>query len=137
MFCLNDRKQERVRVQKEQIRLKFFCDTADDIQSAMFRDILAQHGIPVEWREKEQSGGYLRAYMGYSAFGQSLYVRETDWQRAQEVLANFLEQPQADCQEAPEDADQNRTRRHARGAVLLWVMFVAVGAALLVTAWLS
>ena len=59
MFCLNDRKQERVRVQKEQIRLKFLCDTADDIQSAMFRDILAQHGIPVEWREKEQSGGYM------------------------------------------------------------------------------
>lgn len=65
------------------------------VESELLQDLLRQAGIPVLARDKE-SGGYLKIYMGYSVFGEDLYVRQSDYGRAQEIL-QILNQ---DCAEA-------------------------------------
>lgn len=56
-------------------------DLQDAIESEMLQDLLRQEQIPVMVRGDEGSGDYLKIYMGYSMFGESLYVRAADYER--------------------------------------------------------
>lgn len=55
------------------------------LQADMLEGLLKDLGIPV-LRRKLGSGGYMQAYMGFSVFGEELYVDEADYERAKEVL---------------------------------------------------
>lgn len=58
---------------------------SDGFQADMLEGLLKDLGIPV-LRRKLGSGGYMQAYMGFSVFGEELYVDEADYERAKEVL---------------------------------------------------
>lgn len=58
---------------------------SEGLQADMLEGLLKDLGIPV-LRRKLGSGGYMQAYMGFSVFGEELYVDEADYERAKEVL---------------------------------------------------
>ena len=79
-------------------------DLQDPIESEMLQDLLRQEQIPVMVRGDEGSGDYLKIYMGYSMFGESLYVRAADYERAKELLAGLRHNGEAALQEAQPEA---------------------------------
>lgn len=61
------------------------------VESEMLQELLRQEGIPVLMRENEDVGSYLKIYMGFSVFGESLYVRQSDYARASQLLSSLDE----------------------------------------------
>lgn len=58
---------------------------ADHIQGGMIEGLLLGVGIPV-YRKALESGGVMQIYMGYSIFGEELYVDRDDYERALEIV---------------------------------------------------
>ena len=56
-----------------------------ELEANMLMDILQQEGISVLTKE-EGSGGYMKIYMGYSIYGETLYVYDYDYPRAREIM---------------------------------------------------
>lgn len=56
-----------------------------ELEANMLMDILQQEGISVLTKEAG-SGGYMKIYMGYSIFGETLYVYDYDYPRAREIM---------------------------------------------------
>lgn len=75
------------------------------VEADMLEAYLNGAGIQVMRRPLE-SGGYMNVYMGFSAFGENLYVDEADAARARELVTAFLggdaAEPEGDAAE-PED----------------------------------
>lgn len=67
----------------------------DQVQADLLEGLLTELGIPV-LRKKLGSGGYMQAYMGFSIFGEEIYVDEADYERAKEALA-VLEHEDGEC----------------------------------------
>lgn len=65
--------------------LRALTGLVSDMESQMLQDVLRQAGIPVLARDTG-SGGYLKIYMGYSVFGETLYVHAQDYDRAVALL---------------------------------------------------
>lgn len=59
--------------------------TGSGIESGMIEDLLRGQGISVMRRPLE-SGGYMNICMGFSIYGEDLYVDEADYPRAKEQL---------------------------------------------------
>ena len=98
-------------------------------------------------RGDEGSGDYLKIYMGYSMFGESLYVRAADYERAKELLAGLRHNGEAALQEAQPEAfddveyfeqyeaentpaDPVKKRKSAQRLLLVLTLAVAVYAVL-------
>lgn len=88
--------------QKEN-RLVPLTNLYNPVESEMMQDLLRKEGIPVLVKD-EESGGYLKVYAGYSVFGDSLYVKEEDYARAQELLYAMQQNSEVALQEAQTDA---------------------------------
>lgn len=73
------------------------------VESEMVQDLLQKEGIPVLARD-EETGGYLKVYAGYSVFGESLYVKEKDYARAQELLHAMQQNSEEALEEAQTEA---------------------------------
>lgn len=56
-----------------------------ELEATMLMDILQQEGISVLTKEAG-SGGYMKIYMGYSIYGETLYVYDYDYPRAREIM---------------------------------------------------
>lgn len=109
------------------------------VESEMLQELLRQEGIPVLMRENEDVGSYLKIYMGFSMFGESLYVRRADYARASQLLASLREsdlqtvEEQALCDDAEQydleqDAQWQETQppMSASRKRQLWVAVVAL-----------
>ncbi len=92
-----------MREKVEQEGLVKLANLLDPLESEMLQDLLRQEGIPVLAKDKE-SGGYLKIYMGYSMFGEDLYVRESDYERAQELMQSLCQNCDAAINEAQPEA---------------------------------
>lgn len=92
-----------MREKVEQEGLVKLTNLLNPLESEMLQDLLRQEGIPVLTRDKG-SGGYLKIYMGYSMFGEDLYVRQSDYVRAQELIQTLCQGCDAAIQEAQPDA---------------------------------
>lgn len=92
-----------MREKVEQEMLVKLANLLDPLESEMLQDLLRQEGIPVLAKDKE-SGGYLKIYMGYSMFGEDLYVRESDYERAQELMQSLCQNCDAAINEAQPEA---------------------------------
>ena len=51
------------------------------MEAEMVMDILQQEGIAVMTKD-EGTGGYMKIYMGFSIYGETLYVYDYDYPRA-------------------------------------------------------
>lgn len=79
-------------------------DLQSSLELEMLRDILQQEKIPTITQENGSSGNYLKIYMGYSAMGETLYVRQKDYLRAQELLQALRQNGEAAIDEAQPQA---------------------------------
>jgi hypothetical protein len=70
----------------------------------MFTALLTDENIP--WFIKDRgTGGYMKIYMGYSIYGQDIYVGSEDYDKAKELLDYYLNTAvyeETDQSEAPE-----------------------------------
>lgn len=60
----------------------------DEYMAQNLIDLLRAEGID-SYYQPEGDGGLTQVYAGHSIFGYEIYVRESDRQRAEEVLENF------------------------------------------------
>lgn len=74
------------------------------VESEMLQDLLRQEQIPVLVRDEAGVGGYMKIYMGYSIYGETLYVHQEDFVRAQELLQSLRQGSEAAILEAQTDA---------------------------------
>lgn len=133
-----------MREKVEQEGLIKLANLLNPLESEMLQDLLRQEGIPVLTRDKG-SGGYLKIYMGYSMYGDDLYVRQSDYARAQELIQTLCQncdeaiqeaQPEAfdDAAqfEAYEDAQLQENEKQSNGErKSIWPLLLIVAAILL------
>lgn len=67
--------------------LVFLRHVSNRMEADMLRDLLFQEGIPTLLQDGEEIGNCLRIVMGYSIYGESIYVRKSDFARASECLS--------------------------------------------------
>ncbi len=69
-------------------------DTAsNEIEAGLIMNLLLNNQIPC-YKKSKGAGGYLNIYMGYSVFGEEIYVTEKDYQRAKALLDELKEAPE-------------------------------------------
>ena len=74
------------------------------VESEMLQDLLRQEQIAVLVQDEAGVGGYMKIYMGYSIYGETLYVHREDFARAQELLQSLRQGSEAAILEAQTDA---------------------------------
>lgn len=74
------------------------------IESEMLQDLLRQEQIAVLVQDEAGVGGYMKIYMGYSIYGETLYVHREDFARAQELLQSLRQGSEAAILEVQTDA---------------------------------
>ncbi len=74
------------------------------VESEMLQDLLRQAQIPVLVQDEAGVGGYMKIYMGYSIYGETLYVHREDFARAQELLQSLRQGSETAILEAQTDA---------------------------------
>lgn len=73
---------------KEHSHPKLLLETSDNIQSAMIISVLSQNGIAAD-AQSRGIGGAMDAYLGYSLYGDSIYVNEEDWENAYDIVESM------------------------------------------------
>lgn len=121
----------------------------NQLESEMLQDLLRQADIPVMVRDLEGAGGYLKIYMGYSIYGETIYVHRQDLARAQELLQTLRQdsdaailaaQPEAlddvEAFEAQEQQEQQaQPAKRADGEKSLWPAVLILAAAIVLAMW--
>ena len=74
------------------------------MESEMLQDLLRQEQIAVLVQDEAGVGGYMKIYMGYSIYGETLYVHREDFARAQELLQSLRQGSEAAILEMQTDA---------------------------------
>ena len=64
---------------------RLLIETDDQAQTAVVIDILEQNGIAA-YAKGRGIGGVLDAYVGYSLYGDDIYVEEGAWDRARGIV---------------------------------------------------
>lgn len=72
----------------EGVDVEMLTTVSDHIEAKLLQGILENHGIP-SYSVDEESGEYMRVYMGYSIFGEKIYVRASDLLAAQGYLKEW------------------------------------------------
>lgn len=76
------------------------------VEAELIANLLRNSNIPA-LRKSTGVGGYMNIYMGYSVFGEEIYVDEKDYDKAQEILKeldDYEEEPEIeDDQDMEED----------------------------------
>ncbi|WP_270812350.1 DUF2007 domain-containing protein [Hungatella effluvii] len=72
----------------EGVEVEMLTTVSDHIEAKLLQGILENHGIP-SYSVDEESGEYMRVYMGYSIFGEKIYVRASDLLAAQGYLKEW------------------------------------------------
>lgn len=78
----------------EGVDVEMLTTVSDHIEAKLLQGILENHGIP-SYSVDEESGEYMRVYMGYSIFGEKIYVRASDLLAAQGYLKEWESMNQA------------------------------------------
>ncbi|MBO4583904.1 MAG: DUF2007 domain-containing protein [Clostridia bacterium] len=75
---------------KEEVKLKLLATVGSFSESKMITAFLKDEGIPVLVKDLGM-GGFMKVTMGYTVFGQELYVAESDFDRAAELVKAFFD----------------------------------------------
>jgi hypothetical protein len=73
---------------------------SNEIEAGLIMDLLLNNQIPC-YKKSKGAGGYLNIYMGYSVYGEEIYVAEKDYQRAKALLDELTT--------APEEEEEDNT----------------------------
>lgn len=80
---------------------------SDHVEARLLQGILEGQGIPSYSIDKE-SGGYMRVYMGYSIFGEDIYVRASDKDAAKACLKEWSGQKEGESVDSDLEKDQEK-----------------------------
>jgi len=64
--------------------------TANNIDAELIMNLLDNNNIPC-FKKSKAAGDYLNIYMGFSVYGEDIYVDEKDYETAMDLLAGFYE----------------------------------------------
>lgn len=82
----------------EAAEVKILASFGDHLEVELMQGILEQRGIPSYVLERE-SGGYMKVFMGYTVFGEDLYVKSSDYEAAKECMEEYESLKVSDDQE--------------------------------------
>ena len=77
-------------MKNEEVKLKLLTTVGSFTESQMITALLKDEGIPVLVKDLGL-GGFMKVTMGYTVFGQELYVSEADFERAAELVKAFFD----------------------------------------------
>ena len=75
-------------------KLVALANLQTQMEAEMVMDILQQEGIAVLTKD-EGTGGYMKIYMGFSIYGETLYVYDYDYPRAKEIMMALQQNSEA------------------------------------------
>lgn len=84
-------------------QVKKLISAGSHVEAGMLMSLLAESGIE-SYEVEKGSGNYMRIYMGYSVFGEDIYVKAEDFEAARELLAS-LEPGQGEIETDAAEAD--------------------------------
>lgn len=84
-------------------QVKKLISAGSHVEAGMLMSLLAESGIE-SYEVEKGSGNYMRIYMGYSVFGEDIYVKAEDFEAARELLAS-LEPGQGEIEADAAEAD--------------------------------
>lgn len=91
--------KEHGELDREGVEVEKLTSVSDRLEAGLLMGILKNHGIP-SYSLDQESGGYMKVYMGYSIFGEAIYVRASDLERARECLTEWEAAKEAAALEA-------------------------------------
>jgi hypothetical protein len=104
----------------------------DAINGEMIQNLLHNEGIEC-YRKELETGNYMNIYMGFSVFGEDIYVNALDEQAAREIL-QVLEPDEQDTEDESLEDDLNQSLpfyKNKRFVVWLLIAFFFGGTFLL------
>ncbi len=81
---------------------------SDGIQLSVIEELLEQSNIPFYKKDKE-CGTYLKIYMGYSVFGTDIYVDESNYNEAKNLVDTYQAEFVPENEEIPLKEKDNRS----------------------------
>jgi len=99
---------------------------SDGIQAKLIENLLAESNIPFLVQDKG-CGAYLKVYMGYSAFGTEIYVDESNYHRAKELVDAYLTQSVEDDECEPSDDIGNHSSDIRRKVMMIMIVITLLG----------
>lgn len=100
----------------------------DAINGEMIQNLLRNEGIEC-YRKELETGNYMNIYMGFSVFGEDIYVNALDEQAAREIL-QVLEPDESDAEDELLEDDLNQAvpfYKNKRVIVWFLIAFFAGG----------
>jgi len=79
------------------MKLVKIANVANDFEAWAVMDLLEKNNIPCIKKEKE-AGGYLKIVMGHSVYGADIYVDESDYDAAMELLNVMRTETETDAE---------------------------------------
>jgi hypothetical protein len=72
-------------IQEDGMNIVKITSVSNEVDAGLIMDLLFNNNIPC-FKKSVGSGGYMNIFMGYSIFGEEIYVSEKDVNKAQELL---------------------------------------------------
>ncbi|HWT27094.1 MAG TPA: DUF2007 domain-containing protein [Mobilitalea sp.] len=82
----------------------------DQTKASMIGALLEDSGIPYFIKDKG-NGTYLKVYMGYSIYGEEIYVNENNYEAAKELLDTYFNSDNSEASPEPETAEEEVTTK--------------------------
>ena len=101
-----EKKDGKGKFRSEGAEVETLTSVNDHLEAELLQGILENHGIP-SYSQDEESGGYMRIYMGYSIYGEKIYVRSSDLSAARECLKEWEERKESDGEDVLEGAEED------------------------------
>lgn len=76
--------------EKKEVNIKLLTTVSSFTESQMITALLKDEGIPVLVKDLGL-GGFMKVTMGYTVFGQELYVAEADFERASGLVKAYFD----------------------------------------------
>lgn len=99
-----DRKDGKGKFISEGVDVEMLTTVNDHLEAELLQGILENYGIP-SYSQDEESGGYMRIYMGYSIYGEKIYVRSSDLPAAKECLKEWEDRKESGGEDVFEGAE--------------------------------
>jgi hypothetical protein len=79
------------------------------IEAELIKNLLCNNGIPCFYKDNA-AGSYMNIFMGYSVYGDEIYVDERDYQKALELLGEISDEDDKDTVHLNSDKLDNKSK---------------------------
>lgn len=98
----------------------------DAISGEMIQNLLHNEGIECYKKELE-TGNFMNIYMGYSVFGEEIYVNAMDEKAAREILKVLEPENQEDGEDLTEQDIYHNVPFYKNRRILVWIFLSFLG----------